>query len=217
MARDIFEFWSEIEPGECVHPEDRKVMDRVGHNFEIDCLPSAFIGPLFSARVVLLLLSPGYTVFDREHARTDAGIEYYCRQYGGRAPLPTPEDHEPAYNWWSAIVRQFRLEPKEAADKIAVLNIGAYHSEHFQDWHMLTTLPSSRVSLDWTHGELFPQAEAGKKVVVCLRSARLWGLARGERYGHSLFAPQVTPNGLMRHGPMRESATEVVQSAIRSG
>jgi hypothetical protein len=61
-----------------------------------------------------------------------------------------------------------------AVDKIAFLNVDAYHSEKFGDWHMLTALPSSRMALDWAQFELFGQAEEGKRVVVCLRSAQLW-------------------------------------------
>jgi hypothetical protein len=72
-------------------------------------------------------------------------------------------------------VRQFGVNPDSAVDKIAFLNIDAYHSEKFGDWHMLTALPSSRMALDWAQFELFGQAEEGKRVVVvCLRSAQLW-------------------------------------------
>jgi hypothetical protein len=61
---------------------------------------------------------------------------------------------------------------------------------------------------------LFPQAERGEKVVICLRLARFWGHKQGERYGHSLFAPPVNRSGPMVHGEMREQIIEAVKSII---
>ena len=59
MKPDIFEFWAQIKPSEHVHPADYAVMRRVGHGFDLDCLPGCFFGPLRTARIVLLFLSPG--------------------------------------------------------------------------------------------------------------------------------------------------------------
>jgi hypothetical protein len=74
-------------------------------------------------------------------------------------------------------------------NKIALLNIGAYHSADVRSFGSLLALPSSRVSLGWAQEVLFPDAEAGKRVVICMRSASCWGLERGRKYGKSLFAP----------------------------
>jgi hypothetical protein len=100
-----------------------------------------------------------------------------------------------------------------------VLNIGAYHSKTFTDYPLLAALPSSRVSIDWAQSVLFPQAMRGERVVVCLRSAHFWGLAAGNQYGQSLFAPSVTRRGdIMKKTAeqkrMRQAIIRAVKRAI---
>ena len=214
VQEDIFEFWSRIADDADVHPDDLKVFKRVRNRFENKCLPITFFGPLKHAPVVLLFLSPGYKPIDKEHADSDEGRAYYKGQRDGTGKLPSSAQHEPAYIWWSRIVRQFDVDPDSAADKIAVLNVGAYHSKTFNDWHMLTALPSSRVAVDWAQSVLFPQAEEGERVVVCLRSARLWGLKVGECNGGTLFAPICGRNGIMNRGPLRDRVTTAVKTAL---
>ncbi len=98
--------------------------------------------------------------------------------------------------------------------KFAILNIGAYHSEKFVDRPLLAALPSSRVSIDWAQHVLFPEAIAGRRVVVCLRSAKFWGLKEGKRYGKALFAPPVTRRGHMIHGRERNAIIREVKAAL---
>lgn len=233
MAEDIFDFWAGIPDDARVHPADAEVFERQpgwpkgeerpgerpNHNFNLDCLPIGFFGPLRTAKVVLLFLSPGYDDFDTAHAQSVAGRTYYREQRGGLRRLPSQSDHEGAHRWWMRVVRQFSPDPVALADQIAILNIGAYHSRKFHDWHMLTALQSSRVALDHAQQVLFPQAEAGERIVVCLRSARLWGLSRGEdgkgrQFGKALFVPSCTPGGMMHHGEVRLATIAAVRDAV---
>jgi hypothetical protein len=216
LSTDIFDFWAQIKDDACVHPADAPVLDRLGsqHKFALDCLPIGFFGPLRTAKVVLLFLSPGLSPIDPVHPHTVEGRAYYRSQRDGRGRLPSEVDHLPAYKWWVRVVRQFHPEPEVLADRIAILNIGAYHSTKFHDWHTLAALPSSRVALDHAQQVLFPEAEAGSRVVVCLRSARYWGLSRPRRYDQSLFAPPCTPGGMMHHGDLRTSTIAAVRSAL---
>ena len=78
---------------------------------------------------------------------------------------------------------------------MATLNIGAYHSKDVKDYASLLALPSSRISLSWAQDVLFPQAERGERIVVCMRSAARWGLETDRRYGESPFAPLVNRGG----------------------
>ena len=214
MSRDIFDFWAACPDDARVHPADAEVFGRVEHGFETGCLPIAFTGPLRTAPVVLLFLSPGFDAFDLEHAKTPEGVAWYRDQRTGTAPLPTHEQHGPAWKWWTKIVKQFGVEPEAAWNKVAILNIGAYHSKSFHDWHMLTALPSSRMTMDWAQSILFPEAEAKKRVVVCLRSAKLWGLRKGENNGGTLYAPKHGRSGLMDKGPLREEISAEVRKRI---
>jgi hypothetical protein len=233
MTTNIFEFWSGIADDAFIHPSDAAVFarqpgwpkevarhgERPNHNFNLDCLPIGFFGPLRTAKVVLLFLSPGYDEYDTRHAQMAEGRAYYREQRGGLRSLPSSADHKGAHEWWTKVVRQFDDKPEALANQIAFLNIGAYHSRKFHDWHLLTALHSSRVALDHAQQALFPQAEAGERVVVCLRSARLWGLSRGQddkgsQFGRSLFVPSCTPGGMMHHGDVRMATVAAVREAL---
>jgi hypothetical protein len=56
---DIFDFWAPVGRADRVHPDDKKVLERVKHDFDLTCLPACCGGPLLTAKVVLLYLSPG--------------------------------------------------------------------------------------------------------------------------------------------------------------
>lgn len=214
MSRDIFQFWSEVSDDAFEHPADRRVLERVGPNFHRECLPQAYRGRLRTAPVVLLFLSPGLDPSDVVHCASEEGRHYYARQRTGDADLPEESEHPSAYKWLNRIVRQFGIDYEQARSTVATLNIGAYKSKSFDDWSVLASLPSSRVCLDWAQSVLFPEAEAGKRVVVCLRSPLYWGLGTGEPIG-SLFRPKCNRNAIMLHGEMRERVKVAIQGVAQ--
>jgi hypothetical protein len=213
LSRDIFQFWSEISEDAYAHPADHCVLERCEHHFDRDCLPGAYRGRLRSAAVVLLFLSPGLDSDDAAHCATEQGRHYYARQRTGECDLPDEKEHPSAYKWLTRIIKQFGIEYDQARSTVATLNIGAYKSRTFNDYPMLAALPSSRVCLDWAQSVLFAQAEAGERIVVCLRSPRYWGLQIGEPVG-SLFSPQCGRNAIMHNGEMRERVKAAVQRAM---
>lgn len=210
---DIFKFWSMIGKAETIHPLDRPVFARLNdsHGFDLRCLPCNFGGKLRTAPIVLLYLSPGFAETDVRLARSKEGQERYVKQRTGR--LGFTDQHPEAARW-----RKERLawlgEPSVFNDKVAIANIGAYHSRTFTDHHVLAALPSSRAMLDWAQSVLFPQAERGERMVVCMRAANFWGLEAGQRYGKALFAPQTTRSGHMRRGKMRESIERMARRYV---
>jgi len=213
LSQDIFQFWSEISPDAFEHPADRHVLRRVGHNFSPDCLPQTYRGRLRTAPVVLLFLSPGLDERDPAHCSDEKGRRYYVEQRTGESNLPEKEAHASAYEWLNKIIGQFGISYEQARTTVATLNIAAYKSKSFDDWHMLAALPSSRVCLDWAQSVLFPEAEAGKRVVVCLRSPKYWGLGKDEQLG-SLFCPPCTMGAFMHIGNMRETVAAAVKVAV---
>jgi hypothetical protein len=215
MPVDIFKFWSVVGPSDKIHPADRDVFSRItGHQFDLSCLPACFMGPLKTAPVVLLYLSPGLTPLDLYEAKSPLGQERYMKMRRGLEPLPDQEQHEPAWEWWVSRTRCFGGDWQQLRSKIAVLNIGAYHSVKFKDYQLLAALPSSRVSIEWAQNVLFPQAVTGKRVVVCLRSSSFWGLTEGVSKG-SLHAPKVTIGGHMKHdGTMRDMIIRDVRKRL---
>jgi hypothetical protein len=219
MTVDIFQFWKEIGPHEKIHPQDRAVFDRVGHTghgLNLKCLPACFAGCLKTAPVVFLFLSPGLNDGDLKDARTSKGRDKYEKRRTGEQPL---SEEWTGYEWLKSRTQAFDVDLSKCCDKIAVLNIGAYHSLRFKDYPLLAALPSSRVSLDWAHKILFPKALAGGRVVVCLRAAHFWGLEPGKCHGRSLFAPHVTRGAHTRNKTkaekeMRAKIAFAIKSAV---
>jgi hypothetical protein len=211
LITDIFEFWSQIGRGESVHPRDRKVFDRMNpekHGFRLDCLPSSFGGRLRDAPVVLLYLSPGFGQQDLVDAQTDEGKDYYVRRWGGYEPIRDIKS-----NWMLSRTKNFG-DYETVKNKIALLNIGAYHSVDVKSFGSLLALPSSRVSLEWAQSVLFPDAEAGKRIVICMRSASYWGLEQGRKYEGGLFAPQVNRSGYFLKNDANDRLVELVQKRL---
>jgi hypothetical protein len=212
LSADIFEFWSQISRGENVHPADRKVFERMDphkHGFRLDCLPSSFGGRLRDAPIVLLYLSPGFGKQDKVDAQKDEGKDYYVRRWKGYEPIRDIEG-----NWMWSRTRIFG-DYKAVRDKIALLNIGAYHSANVRSFASLLALPSSRVSLGWAQDVLFPEAEAGKRIVICMRSASYWGLEQGRKYkGTLLFAPKVNRGGYLHKNDENRRLVELVRTRL---
>ena len=221
MKSDIFQFWKEIKRHEKIYPKDQKVFDRVGrqgHGLNLRCLPANFAGKLKAAPVVLLFLSPGFSPGDLIDAATAKGRAEYAKRRTGKHPL---SEEWTGYKWFISRTKAFALDFSVTKHKIAILNIGAYHSKRFGDYPLLAALPSSRVALDWAQNVLFPQAIKGERVVVCLRAAHFWGLEAGKKHGKSLFAPEVTIGGHMRkksraERQMRAAIIHAVRQAIRA-
>lgn len=199
-----------------MHPSDIPVFERLGNEkslFDLNCLPACFWGPITSAKVVLLFLSPGLTDWDYRMSDTTEGQALYARMRKGLSSLPSREEHPGLWDWWTSRTRCFGLPPETLRQQIAILNIGAYHSKGFSAWQLLAALPSSRASLDWAQRELFPAAERGERIVICLRSPSYWGLS-DDRLKGALYAPQTTRGGHMIKGSRRDHIVSVVRARL---
>jgi hypothetical protein len=213
LSQDIFEFWSQIDRGAHIHPADRRVFDRIRpekHGFRLDCLPACFSGRLRDAPVVLLYLSPGFSKQDVLDAKSDEVKDYYAKRWKGYEPM---REMGPGVNWMKSRTKLFGSF-EAIRYKIAVLNIGAYHSTNVSSFASLLALPSSRVSLGWAQDVLFPDAEAGKRVVICMRSAAYWGLEQGRRHEGSLFAPMVNRSGHLLKNSENRRLVDVVHDRL---
>ena len=211
---DIFVFWSKIKRGQKIHPDDVpafKRMEPQRHGFQLRCLPACFSGPLRTAPIVLLFLSPGYVGSEDAEAKTNAGKDYYYRKWRGKEPLR--DDGGPGTTWFKSRTKRF-ADYQIARKKIAILNIGAYHSKRMGSYASMLALPSSRVTLDWAQNYLFREAMAGKRIVICMRSAAYWGLEPGKRYPGTLFAPRTLRNGHLRKNTESERLVQLVRRRL---
>ena len=168
-----------------------------------------------TAPIVLLFLSAGFEERDLSNAKSPEGQAYYARSRTGNADLPSEIEHAGFFAWSKRILNQFGVDYPAARSKVAFLNISPYKSKRFDDWHMLAALPSCRVAINHAQRVLFPEARQGKRTVVCLRSAKWWGLKRGESYPGRLFAPMSGMSGMIAYGDERETMTTLVRDACR--
>jgi hypothetical protein len=218
MNKDIFEFWATVPGHETVHPLDRPVLARVKHDFNLNCLPACFDGPLRTAAVVLLYLSPGYNekIDDADAVNPEAQKRYVERRSGNRH-LTDQSENEHHWLWRESRTKAFGTWD-EVRSKIAILNIAAYHSKTFADQPLLAALPSSRAVLDYAQSTLFPAAMDGERVVICMRASRFWGLDKARKHGKGLFAPAVTRSGHMlrsdEQAPLRDEIVRLARAAI---
>lgn len=215
-ANSIFEFWSRCRRSDNIHPDDQSVFDRLGsrgHKFDLRCLPGHFMGPLKTAPVVMLFMSPGLDSWDVDFAATDQGKDWHVKQRTGLEPLPLNK-RSPTVEWWTARTKLYGVSVEQLAERLAFLNIGAYHSKDMVDPELLAALPSSRASLDWAQHVLFPEAEAGRRVVICCRAAKFWGLTSGNAYSGTLFAPPMVRGGHMRRGNYRDRVIQEVRTKL---
>jgi len=120
MTEGIFDFWNEAGAANKIHPRDAAVLSRVKHGFDTECFPMPFMGPLKSAPVVLLFLNAGFCAKDAEDGKTEDGRSRYVKLLEGLQPLPAPEEHEPAWRWWSRRTRDFG-KWRQLRDKVAIL------------------------------------------------------------------------------------------------
>ena len=108
----------------------------------------------------------------------------------GELRLTRSQSPHAGTKWVKSRTKFIGLNWEEINNFVAILNVGAYHSKSVPDISVLASLPSSRATLEWAQTVLFKEAIAGNRIVICMRSARLWGLAPGKRYGKGLFCSE---------------------------
>jgi hypothetical protein len=202
-TESLLQFWAKAIPSLQVHPDDVAALDDKRHKHKLarDVLVGPWMGPLRSAPVVLLTLNgklAGVGVEQRE-ATIPSAREEMARNLLGDAPLPDWRFNRGGREWTEGHFPQFGITYESAAPKVAFINLIAYRSaEGGKDMRMADRLASSRIVRAWARDTLFPEAEAGERVVVCLCQARgcdAWGLDYGTKRGQTLFAPHVTRRG----------------------
>jgi hypothetical protein len=213
MGECLFKFWEGVSPNTKVHPRDEAVFETHGkHNLNLECLPNPFYGPLRTAPIVLLYLNPGLSQQDLNEAESEEGRQFYWRQRQGNEPLRSQINLKKK-SWWVSRTKRFCADPEYLRHKLAILELCAYHSKTFIDGSLLPKLPSSQIALNWATSNLFAQARSRKRVVICMRSARRWGLSIGSQEGW-LFAPLVTRSGDMFKNENRNAVVEAAKQAL---
>jgi hypothetical protein len=204
MSEALFQFWSEAGKVPGLHPRDdadARAAALIRKHFKTECLFGSYMGPLKSAPVVFLYTHPGLADMDEKIPLNPKDQEINASWRSGTSPLPGPDDHKSAWDWWTNAIRQFDIGAPEAwkdlRNKIAIFNIFAYHCGRLNNPAFSPRIPSCRVAHDWAHQYLFPKARRGDTLVVCMAAATQWGLKRGAPPVGQLFTPEVNPAGLV--------------------
>lgn len=217
---DIFDFWAGVPGHARIHPADQPIFKRMegGHVFDLECLPIPMSGPLKTAPVVLLYANPGLSPADLELASSRAYADRAAKRRTGTLPFSASNEvsaHKAGGDWIRSRLG-FLGDWELVRQKVAVLNLVAYHSKGFSDRHMVALLPSSRAAIEWTQQILFPSAEAGERVLICMRATKEWGLHPGRQYGRSLFAPFTVRSGFARSDcDVGNAAKRAAQDAVK--
>jgi hypothetical protein len=103
-----------------LHPADAAVLDRNTHHFDLRCLPIPFTGPLKTADIVLLFLSPGLNPFDLDHAMSAEGQAWHHRHRTGLEPLPGKVEHETAYSWRHRTLAHLGIDDAAAHKRLSI-------------------------------------------------------------------------------------------------
>jgi hypothetical protein len=161
------------------------------------------MGAARDAQITLLYANGGRSPEDCNVGAIKAWLPSYAHHLSGEAPLPLFENHPPARKWTQAHIKAFGMPYEDARTKIAFLNIVPYKTWDTADWgrkevrDLIEELPSVLAMRRWLHDVLRPDAIDGKRLVVCLRSAALWGLGAGEASKGGLFTPRPNRGGFL--------------------
>ncbi|MEW6769175.1 MAG: hypothetical protein AB1342_14190 [Pseudomonadota bacterium] len=215
MKEDIFKFWSQLELGQKVHPADADVLRHTRHHFELACLPSPYGGRLLTAQVVLLFLNPGFSKPDLTAARSLSGRKHCLEKLKGRSDFPDELEHPNALKWLKSRTK-FLGDWENIRRRVAILELCPYHSKEFKDQALLAALPSVRKMLEWAQEQLFVDAIKRRRIVICMRSPKFWGLQAGKRRGF-LFAPETNRGGFaLKECEIANAATRTVNRLVLS-
>lgn len=227
--RTPVDFWN-ISPedlrtsdGRFVHPEDRSEVENLFdyHKKYLETFPAPYWGPLKTAKLVLAYAGPGNTV--REGVNGDAGqaqsLDWLKRRHislSGDAPLDKELYHDRLQSWFRTRLRSVLKDNDidlldRFADVIAFVNLTAYRGEETK-WEEVAFLPSTQIMRDWARSSLFPDAEAGKRVVIIMRAHKWWGIRKAPWSKGSLFAPPVNRSGVLLS---EQEVGKAAQSAAR--
>jgi hypothetical protein len=211
--RTPIDFWNispeelRTDEGMFVHPEDREDVENLFdyHKDFLNTYPAPYWGPLRTAKLVLAYAGPGNTIGQGENG--DVGqaqsVDWLARRHNslsGDAPLDDKLHHGVLQSWFRTRLRSV-LKDRDAnldqfSNAIAFINLTAYRGTETK-WEEVAFLPSTQVMRNWARSDLFPDAEAGRRVVIIMRAHKWWGIRKAPWSKGSLFAPPVNRAGVL--------------------
>jgi hypothetical protein len=228
MPQDLIGFWSHcrLTAPPFVHPDDDlpilgekapwsretdptdfksyvsgpRFGDAEDHRLHLSLFPMPYAGDLRNAKVVILLLNPGFNHSDYwaefERPEFRARLRTNLRQSFKGVIYPflflDPQFcWHPGFRWWERKLRdviqriaevrhrgQYRPALEFLSKNLACVELIPYHSDSFRDHLLLKGLPSVKHARTFVHKNLVPAAVAGKRTVIVIRQKVGWEVTR---------------------------------------
>ena len=178
--QSLFKYWDKLPADRLVHPADQPFLDERAHNFELHTVPSPWDGPLATAPIVLCTLNPGSDSggYDNWVASDPNMRAKMFRQLRGDQPLVV--EHRTATQWIGDRIKflcdgaSSQKAVEQLAGDLAIFNLFPYRSKKFDSKWADTKLPSAENARRFVREVLYPDAKAGKRFVVIIRSRKEW-------------------------------------------
>lgn len=174
--------------------------DFVDHRLHLSLLPVPYLGDLSRAKIVILLLNPGFAYADywaetkwpafRKRLEDNLQQSFKGVDFPFLGLDPQFCFHS-GFVWWekklrdvtTAIAEKKFKGPNRYFDalrylsgKLACLELLPYHSSSFRAHALIKQLPSVKMAQKFVSEVLVPDAKAGKRTLIVTRQARAWGL-----------------------------------------
>lgn len=185
----LFDYWSRLPAAECIHPDDRGIIEPFSHKFELDVPPGHVNGQLRTAPVVVCFLNPGFEEIDRPVFTDPTSRRALFEQIDGASDFPLW--FERWRQWFVPRVRFGGRSDQELARLVAILNVFPYASRNAKllTPALVRDLPSAQVARRYLHGVLIPAARRGERFVVIARGRWAWQFDASLASGNVRLAP----------------------------
>ncbi len=172
----IFKFWEKLPHKECIHPDDKRVIEKHKDIFELHVPPGHVNGNLKTAPVIALFLNPGFEDQDKQGFEDEDCRALLFEQIKGESDFPLWFNRW--RKWFLPRVRLDGMSDEEIAKNVSIFNVCSYASKNAKllKPSILNSLPSTQAAIDYLHEELIPQAQRGERFIVVCRAAWAWKL-----------------------------------------
>ena len=170
MTSSLVKFWHKYDPlNSNIHPDDRDVLRRNSHFFNLDHPVTPYIGDIDHASVVLIFLNGGYDPKITPNEFDTLGKRRRFAEFVHN-PRPIPPEHISTY------YKTSQYGDMIEKGHVAMVNVVPYRSAKWPgrkqtEWGKL--LKSFQATRSWFHKELVPDTETGKRMAVRKRDGDL--------------------------------------------
>lgn len=180
------EYWMALKKTDLgwAHPEDLMAFRSSQHSFNLDFPPPAFVGDILNARLIVLAANGGYKkdVTSKEFAAPGSEDRYMERLT------------DPSHVDWSEVAPYYRginYADLVFSGAAVIVNACAYRSPKIsnepENRKLIERLSSVRFTRRWLLETIFPEAEAGQRLIIGKRHG-LWNLPQAVKKSRGFIA-----------------------------